>query len=177
MVSVSDVMRNITPCITGADKQLRLVILGDERINEEREVVAIEVDEEEESLECKTVWRLGIFDEELSGVKTMRMEGLVKGVPVMVLIDSGASHYFVSPTVALALGLPVDKAYKLGVRLGDGHRIITKGKCPEIVMKLDDSKFTTDAYVMELGGVDVILDVVWRCNVARKAGEDGHGLE
>lgn len=88
------------------------------------------------------------------------MEGWVKGVLVMVLVDSGTIHNFVSPTMALALGLPVDNSHKMEVRLDDGHRIFRKGKCPEIMIKLAESKFNIDAYVMELGGVDVILGVV-----------------
>lgn len=43
----------------------------DEKVNEEGEVVAIEVEEEEESLECKTVRVLGIFDEELLRARTI----------------------------------------------------------------------------------------------------------
>lgn len=83
-----------------ADRQLRLVILGDEERVNEGEVVAIEVEEEElieEPMECKAMGVFGITNEELSRSKTMKMEGVVKGVPLMILFDSGANHNFISP--------------------------------------------------------------------------------
>lgn len=89
-------------------------------MNEEVEVVATEVEEElpEDPLECKSVGMFGIFNKELSGIKTMLLEGWVKGIPMMVLVDRGTIHNFISPTVVLALGLPIDDSYKMGVRLG-----------------------------------------------------------
>lgn len=146
------------------DRQLRIVILGDdEQVNEEGEVVAIEVEEDltSDPLECKAIRLFGIFHEELSGVKTMRLEGWVNGIPVVVLVDSGASHNFISPKVVSALGLSINESHKMGVRLGDGHRIFTKGRCSGIQLRLNDSEFSIDAYVMELRGMDIILGVVW----------------
>ncbi|XP_073223438.1 uncharacterized protein [Cicer arietinum] len=90
-----------------AGKHLRLVILGDdETINDDGEIVVVEVVSEEEKhlkdLECKA---MGYF--ELHSVNgfhacTMKFEGFVNGVSVLVLIDSGATHNFVTPTVVEA---------------------------------------------------------------------------
>lgn len=48
--------------------------------------------------------------------KTMRLEGQVGGVSLMVLIDSGATHKFITSEVVTALGLPVDLSKLVGVR-------------------------------------------------------------
>jgi len=53
----------------------------------------------------------------------------VKSVLVMVLFDSGASHNFVSPQVVSILEISVKQGKPMGVRLGDGHRVATGGKC------------------------------------------------
>lgn len=80
---------------------------------------------------------------------------------MVVLIDSGASHNFINSQVTTALGLDVNHTKKLGVRLGDGHRVETKRKCSSLVLNLGSIDVTMDAYVLDLGGVDVILGIVW----------------
>lgn len=72
---------------------------------------------------------MGLSDEDSSECKTMRLEAKINGTPILVLIDSGASHNFVSPQVVSSLDLEVDQSKKLAVRLGDGHRVLTRGKC------------------------------------------------
>lgn len=94
-------------------------------------------------------------------VRTMKLEGNINGASVLVLIDSGATHNFISPTVVEALGLHMVSSTPLGVCLGDGHRILTLGKCKGLQLTLGGFNISFDAYVLELGGVDVILGVVW----------------
>lgn len=42
------------------------------------------------------------------------------GVSIVILADNGASHNFVSPQVAIALGLKFEQNRSLGMRLGVG---------------------------------------------------------
>ncbi|XP_073225578.1 uncharacterized protein [Cicer arietinum] len=85
------------------------------------------------------------------------MEGFVNGVSVLVLIDSGATHNFVIPTVVEALVLSVLQT----IRLGDGHCILTLGKCEEVPLVLGSIAITVEAYVLGLTRADLILGVVW----------------
>lgn len=78
----------------------------------------------------------------------------------MALIDSGASHNFITPLVVSALHLQGDKDQNLGVKLGDGHQVWTKGRCGTFPLKLNEEEFSTDSYVLELGDIDVILGIV-----------------
>lgn len=125
-----------------ADPQLRLLVLGeDKRIDEEGVVFAVETEEtqEEQLMECKLVSLCGILGEEEGrlGPRTMKLTRIIAGVPLVVLVDSGASH-FISPTVVSVLGLEMDCPQVLGVKLGDGHKVHTLGKCSEIKMKLGE---------------------------------------
>ncbi|KAF1869880.1 hypothetical protein Lal_00017457 [Lupinus albus] len=127
-----------------AEKQLRLIVLGDdEAINEEGEIIAIEVGEEEEEATFD-LSSMGLFGEmetqQQRGMlpATLRVEGTVNGVSVLVLVDSGASHNFVAPKVVEALGLVTDKGRTVDVRLGDGHRVATKGKCKNFELQLGE---------------------------------------
>ncbi|WVZ23343.1 hypothetical protein V8G54_001887 [Vigna mungo] len=92
---------------------------------------------------------------------TLRIEGLLHGVTLGVLIDSGASHNFLSPHVVAALDLKVDKGKQIGVRLGDGHRVSTAGKCEKLDIQLGEFSTTVEPFVLELGDVDMILRVSW----------------
>ncbi|XP_050915219.1 uncharacterized protein LOC127130207 [Lathyrus oleraceus] len=148
-----------------ATKQLRLIILGDDEIvNDEGEIVVLEAESEEdltqEELECKTMGLFGVSTN-LNQVRTMKLEGCLHGASILVLIDSGATHNFISPKVVETLGLPMVPSNPLGVKLGDGHRVLPRGRCNGIQLNMGAVQICFDAYVLELGGVDLILGVVW----------------
>lgn len=120
----------------------------------------LEDDNEDGAMEIKLMGVLGLSYSNLQGVKTMKLTGSIGGISLMVLIDSEASHKFIAPSVVLALGLQFNTSQRLGVRLGDGHRIWTLGKCVELPLQLDKENMTVDVYVSDLGGIDLILGVV-----------------
>ncbi|KAJ9564989.1 hypothetical protein OSB04_000955 [Centaurea solstitialis] len=149
-----------------ADRQLRMVILGDdEQLNEAGEVIAIEIrerEEEEEKLECNSIGLFAWTEQRVTkNSNTIRVQGTIKGVPVEVLVDSGASHSFVSPHIVTTLALPVECRRKLGVRLGDGHRVLTQGECKEVKLRMDGFETSVDMFVLEMGNLDLILGVAW----------------
>ncbi|MCI56607.1 enzymatic polyprotein, partial [Trifolium medium] len=54
--------------------------------------------------------------------QTMKVEGKIAHVDLLVLIDSGASHNFISPKVTTALGLAITPMPSKSIKLGDGHK-------------------------------------------------------
>ncbi|KAJ9543643.1 hypothetical protein OSB04_023350 [Centaurea solstitialis] len=147
------------------ERQFRLLILGDdERVDDTGEVIAMEVkeDECEEVLECNSIGLFaGVEQINAETSNTLRIRGWVKGVPVEVLVDSGASHSFISPHVATALDMPIASDRRLGVRLGDGHRVMTQGECKGVELLLDNFGTVVDAFILEMGHLDMILGVSW----------------
>ncbi|GAU23118.1 hypothetical protein TSUD_305660 [Trifolium subterraneum] len=146
------------------EKTLRLLILGEgEAMSEEGEIIALEelhVEYEADPVvegECKSMGVLG----SMGGHQTMKVEGKIGNVGVLVLIDSGASHNFISPKVMTALGLDVTTGPVMSVRLGDGHKVESQGWCAGIMMKLDYVDIMIDAVVLDLGGLDMVLGVAW----------------
>ncbi|CAH9076384.1 unnamed protein product [Cuscuta epithymum] len=93
--------------------------------------------------------------------QTMRLRGIIKGCSVTVLIDSGASHNFVSSSLVSLLHLTPDKTGKFGVQLGDGHRQESEGVCRQLPISLPGCAIKTDCFVFPLAGVDLILGVAW----------------
>ncbi|PNX92555.1 retrotransposon-related protein, partial [Trifolium pratense] len=145
------------------ERSMRVLILGEgEEVNEDGEIVClkateIEGDEEEIEAECKLLGVLGSMGE----YHTMKICGKIAGIEVVVLIDSGASHNFISPDVTTALGLPVTPTIAKSIKLGDGHRVFSQGTCEGVQIALGSESFEVDALVLDLGGLDVVLGVSW----------------
>jgi len=57
---------------------------------------------------------------------------------VVVLVDSGASHNFISMGLVKRMGLKVVKTPSYGVRLRDGHKKNTSECCKEVELLLKD---------------------------------------
>lgn len=77
------------------------------------------------------------------------------------MADSEVSHNFIAPQVAPALGLKVEQNRCLGARLGDGHRVTTRGKCQNLEVLLGNFPTVVGAYVLGLGDLDLILGASW----------------
>jgi hypothetical protein len=144
------------------EKSLRIFVLGEgETITDDGEIVMLDGDaseeEEEIDMECKSMGVLG----SMGGQSTMKVEGKIADVDVLVLIDSGATHNFISPQITTALGLQITPMAEKYIKLGDGHKIISKGVCKDVKILLGSIEVEVDAWVLELGGLDVVLGVAW----------------
>lgn len=64
----------------------------------------------------------------IDGPKTMKFWGKIDGRDVLIMIDSGASHNFISHSLVTHIRQPVEQTSKLRVRIGDGRRTESEGK-------------------------------------------------
>jgi len=142
------------------EKSLRVVILAEDEENSEGR----EEDGGEERigvLENKRM-ELSLFSAGgLTQNNTMKLQGDINGRKVLILIDSGASHNFVSAQLVTELGLMVEDTPPYCVRLGDGHKKQTQGCCKDVEVNLENHVVKETFFLFELGGVDVILGVEW----------------
>lgn len=69
----------------------------------------------------------------LSNPKTMKVRGLIGNMEVVVLVDPGATHNFLSTRVVQKGGLTVTAAGSFGVALGNGETIGGKDSARQFV--------------------------------------------
>ena len=93
----------------------------------------------------------------LSNPSTMNVKGSIKEKEVIILIDCGATHNFISTRVVEELQLATKNTSHYGVILGSGTAVKGKGVCETVEVKLGGWKLTANFLPLELGGVDVVL--------------------
>lgn len=97
----------------------------------------------------------------LAEPKTLRLRGEILGVLVVVLIDCGATHNFVSTDLVKKLRLPVTDTTDYGVIIGSGEKVKGSGICKGVVLYLQDLTVVEEFLPLQLGSLDVILGVKW----------------
>nr|KYP47302.1 hypothetical protein KK1_031095 [Cajanus cajan] len=80
---------------------------------------------------------------------------------VLLLVNSGATHNFISAKLVENLRLPVEPTIPYYVKDGGGQRIKTSGVCKGLQMKMQNMLFKADFYVFALDGEDIVLGMEW----------------
>ncbi|XP_038985807.1 uncharacterized protein LOC103721475 isoform X2 [Phoenix dactylifera] len=93
--------------------------------------------------------------------ETMRVKGSLRHRAVIMLVDSGSTHNFVSERVAKAVGLQPNSSGQLAVMVASGERIASPGKCAHVPIKLQGVTIFIDFYLLPLEGYDVVLGAQW----------------
>lgn len=96
-------------------------------------------DEEEEITEVAELSVNSVVG--LSAPHTIKLRGTINGEEVVVLIDSGATHNFISESLVRRLGLTRGTSRGYGVMVGGGMIVQGKGICEEVQLKCSSLKF------------------------------------
>lgn len=80
------------------------------------------MDEEVVNQEEKPMELSACYAEGLCSPKTLKLTGKIGERSVVVLIDSDASHNYISRRIMEELGLPVTGTSSYPVSMGDGHK-------------------------------------------------------
>lgn len=95
-----------------------------------------------------------------STATTMQLKGTFNNREVHVLIDSGATHNFVHPSLLKNLKTQVHHFPPLNVRLASGAKMRTMGEI-NYVMKLQEFEFAADYYILPVSGCEIVLGASW----------------
>jgi hypothetical protein len=150
-----------TPTHQCPEKHLRVLIVDDVEGDEsEPRIMAVEVedsDDEEKGEMCM----LDLNHMAYENHHTVKFQGEIHGVPVLILVDSGATHNFISQKLVHKMEWPTIDTPQMTIKLGDGSQTFTSGVCRELKMCIGSFELMPQMHLFELGGVDVVLGIEW----------------
>ncbi|XP_057429344.1 uncharacterized protein LOC130722592 [Lotus japonicus] len=142
------------------DKQIRIMLLeeGDD-VGEAGELSAETEDEDDAAVDgACSIMRLS--SEPIQG-QTMKLQGSILGVPILILVDSGATHNFISKRVVETMGWATQATPTMRILLGDGSKTTASGKCEQVSLEIANYKTTVEAILFDLDGIDLVLGIAW----------------
>jgi hypothetical protein len=92
---------------------------------------------------------------------TMRLQGWIQQQEVIMLVDSGSSHTFVSSTLAARLQVPCRPIPPLRVKVANGGLMYCGTELPNCEWWTQGFHFHTNFKVLPLGSYDIILGYDW----------------
>ena len=144
--------------LSGASVTLQVLLLDDEPDTlEEHEVTEDEGDHHHLDMAKVTLNSVVGF----TPSNTMKVRGMVGEQEVVVLIDSGATHNFISTRVVERLGIKIDYGASYGVTLGNGTIECGRDICQGLILTLPETQVHADFLPLPLGSTDLILGMSW----------------
>ncbi|XP_049932541.1 uncharacterized protein LOC126409878, partial [Nymphaea colorata] len=93
--------------------------------------------------------------------KAMRVLGTIQGHRVTILLDSGATHNFMSLETAKDSGCTLEDQAPLTVLVGDGTRLPCVHICRNMDITVQGIPYKIDVLVLPIKGMDLVLGVDW----------------
>ncbi|XP_078447009.1 uncharacterized protein LOC144715877 [Wolffia australiana] len=93
--------------------------------------------------------------------RSIKLKGELRGREITVLIDSGASHNFLSTAIVEEFHFRSDTSVLFEVTLGNGESSKGQGLCVGVQYNLQGIEMTSDFLPFKLGGIDMILGMAW----------------
>ncbi|XP_022131713.1 uncharacterized protein LOC111004816 [Momordica charantia] len=136
------------------NQQLRVFMVHDEELTM--------TEEEEDHEEGETLDEKGkaVVLNTVVGLTTLGMikiKGILQGQGVVVLLDCGAAHNFISNRLVKEFKIPQSETYNYGIIAGTRPAVKGKGICCGVVMELLGVTVVEDFLLIELNDLDVIL--------------------
>ena len=148
-------------------KEFNILLVHDEEIGMEDDHWVVE---DTEDAVAPMVEKVQISLNSLVGLTnpgTMKLRGLLGGKEVIVLVDCGATHNFISWDVVHRMGIPFTETPDYGVETGTGESVQGKGICRDVVLTLQELTIVESFLPIELGSTDVVLGMQWLGSVGR----------
>lgn len=144
-------------------RELSMLMSSDEGQTEDGEMAVLEGEEydgeTEEMVEQPEISLNSVLG--INNPKTLNLRGKVHDQDVVIMIDPGATHNFVSTTLVEKLKLPVSPTRGFGVTLGTGASVQGQGECKGLLVHIQGIDVVEDFLPLELGNSDIILGIQW----------------
>lgn len=93
--------------------------------------------------------------------RTMRLTAIMGSLEVVVLIDSGSTHNFISDRLASMLRFLVVPTETFTVRIANGKRLKCQGRFDKVVVNIQGTEFYLTPFSLPLSGLDLVLGIQW----------------
>jgi predicted aspartyl protease len=93
--------------------------------------------------------------------QTLKFKGLLHGMAVTVLIDTGSTHNILQPRIAAHLQIPSQPIPNFSVMVGNGSHIQCSGLCHDVPITLQNHLFHIPFYLLPIEGAYVVLGMEW----------------
>nr|GEU49764.1 retrotransposon Gag domain, retroviral aspartyl protease [Tanacetum cinerariifolium] len=92
---------------------------------------------------------------------TMKVHGMLHSTEVLILIDGGSTHNFISDVLVNELKLTSKPMAPFGVQIGNEDIIQCSNICKNLPVQVNELKITQDFHPFSLGGADLVLGIQW----------------
>lgn len=96
-----------------------------------------------------------------AGEETIRLRALVGNQVMLLLIDSGSTHTFVTKNFAERAGCIISPAPTMSVKVANGETMISAEQVKGLNWWTQGHTFATDMRLLDIGAYDAILGVNW----------------
>lgn len=96
---------------------------------------------------------------EIDGLHTLQIKGQKNGKGLTLLIHSGSSYNFVSPTTVKSLGLQTQPSSPVNVLVANGEKLISNQQVRGFHWEMMGIEFEADMLVLPIKGYDAILGI------------------
>ncbi|XP_077225809.1 uncharacterized protein LOC143859017 [Tasmannia lanceolata] len=96
---------------------------------------------------------------------TMRITANLGHKTIGVLIDSGSTHNFLAPSVAMKTGIQQQENQAVSVMVANGETLHSEGRCTDVRLNLQGTSISTEFHLLPLAGFDAVLGALWLCTL------------
>ena len=93
--------------------------------------------------------------------RTMKFMGTIQGMELLILLDSGSSHSFLSAHVAQHIQGVSSLPQMMSVQVANGDRIQCMQHIPQVVWSLGACEFQSNLRILPLQTYDLIVGMDW----------------
>lgn len=114
--------------------------------------------------ELEEAQEIGVSVHALSGKRpqdTIKIRGEAKNRTLTILIDTGSTHSFIDLQVAKEVRTKLETAPPLVVTVANGHKVLSKLRCPDFAWTMQGQVFEADLRVIRLEGSSIVLGIDW----------------
>lgn len=103
--------------------------------------------------------------------RALKFTGLIYGLHVSVLVDTGSSHNIIQPRIANYLRLHLSPITPFTIMVGNGEHLTCDQICPKVPLRLRNHIFSIPCYLLPIQGADIVLGLDWLSTLGQVAAD------